>query len=237
MKHTTEVPPIETEEMRDRRTREELAEAERHRARESEHRREATRDRNEGAVDRAEGRRVEAVRNEVEAAGHEVAARAHDRAAEHDQREALAESRTDRAVAATGDARRSATSDGRDTPRAPAPAGAGGAPGTRGSASMTRAADMPGAGQGGGPLLGDEHCRRFRSRWETVQASFIDEPRQAVADADALVREATQELHAVFERDRHQLEGIWDRGDQVSTEDLRITLQRYRSFFERLLSI
>jgi hypothetical protein len=61
--------------------------------------------------------------------------------------------------------------------------------------------------------------------------------RQAVADADGLVREATQELHSVFERDRRQLEGIWGRGDQVSTEDLRITLQRYRSFFERLLSL
>jgi hypothetical protein len=89
----------------------------------------------------------------------------------------------------------------------------------------------------GSPLLGDEHCRRFRARWETVLASFIDEPRKAVADADGLVREATQEIHSVFERDRRQLEGIWDRGDQVSTEDLRVTLQRYRSFFERLLSL
>jgi hypothetical protein len=89
----------------------------------------------------------------------------------------------------------------------------------------------------GDPLLGEEHCRRFRSRWESVQASFIDEPRQAVADADRLVRETTEELHSLFDRDRRQLEGMWDRGDRVSTEDLRVTLQRYRSFFERLLSI
>jgi hypothetical protein len=88
----------------------------------------------------------------------------------------------------------------------------------------------------GAPLLGDEQCRRFRARWERVLASFVDEPRQAVA-ADGLVREATQELHSVFERDRRQLEGIWGRGDEVSTEDLRMTLQRYRSFFERLLSL
>jgi hypothetical protein len=108
------------------------------------------------------------------------------------------------------------------------------APQDRGSATDRMAhAD----GGDGSPLLGEEHCRRFRTRWDSVLASFVDEPRQAVADADRLVREATQELSSVFERDRRQLEGIWDRGDQVSTEDLRITLQRYRSFFERLLSI
>lgn len=98
------------------------------------------------------------------------------------------------------------------------------------------AADEAHAG-GGHSLLGEEHHRRFRSRWDDVQASFVDEPRKAVAAADDLVREATEAIHSLFERDRRQLEGVWDRGDDVSTEDLRVTLQRYRSFFERLLSL
>ena len=210
---TTNVPRTETDESRDER-----AEAARHRLREGEHRREAAADRGEAARDRAEGRRIDAVRNEVEAAGHDVAARSHGGAASHDEREAAALHRD----TARKDASRPVASE---RPGAGAREGAG------------PAAARPDPQDHGGPLLGDEHCRRFRSRWESVQASFIDEPRQAVADADALVREATDELHGVFERDRRQLEGIWDRGDQVSTEDLRVTLQRYRSFFERLLSI
>ncbi|HVS64250.1 MAG TPA: hypothetical protein VMT85_12195 [Thermoanaerobaculia bacterium] len=89
----------------------------------------------------------------------------------------------------------------------------------------------------GASLLGDEQSRRFRSRWDEIQASFVDAPRRAVGDADALVREATDSLHQCFERDRRQLEGIWDRGEEVTTEDLRVTLRRYRSFFERLLAV
>ena len=89
----------------------------------------------------------------------------------------------------------------------------------------------------GASLLGDEQSRRFRSRWDDIQASFVDEPREAVGATDALVREATDALHESFERDRRQLEGIWDRGEEVTTEDLRVTLRRYRSFFERLLAV
>lgn len=90
---------------------------------------------------------------------------------------------------------------------------------------------------GDGSLLADEERRRLRARWNEVQASFVDEPKRSVAEADELVRDATEALHELFERDRRQLEGAWDRGDDVSTEDLRVTLQRYRSFFERLLTI
>lgn len=86
-------------------------------------------------------------------------------------------------------------------------------------------------------LLADEERRRLRARWNEVQAAFVDEPKRSVAEADELVRDATEALHDLFERDRKQLEGVWDRGDEVSTEDLRVTLQRYRSFFERLLTI
>jgi hypothetical protein len=65
---------------------------------------------------------------------------------------------------------------------------------------------------------------------------FVDEPRRAVEQADALVADLMQRLASVFSDERKSLEGQWDRGDDVSTEDLRVALQRYRSFFDRLLS-
>src|SRR6478609_772940 len=70
----------------------------------------------------------------------------------------------------------------------------------------------------------------------TTQASFVDQPRDAVAEADALVADLMQRLAASFSHERERLEGHWDRGDDVSTEDLRVALTRYRSFFDRLLS-
>lgn len=77
----------------------------------------------------------------------------------------------------------------------------------------------------------------LRSRWEAIQTGFVDEPKAAVTEADALVAQVITRLADVFSRERTQLEQAWDRGDQVSTEDLRIALQRYRSFFTRLLSV
>ena len=81
-------------------------------------------------------------------------------------------------------------------------------------------------------LLGD-----FNARWTQVQTSFVDEPRRAVEQADALVLDVIQRITDSFSRERSQLEQQWDRGDNVSTEDLRQALQRYRSFFSRLLSV
>lgn len=86
------------------------------------------------------------------------------------------------------------------------------------------------------PLLGDEDSGRFRERWEAVQVRFVDEPRTSVEDADALVAELMQRLAETFAQEREELEGQWSRGEDVSTEDLRLALRRYRSFFERLLS-
>jgi hypothetical protein len=87
-----------------------------------------------------------------------------------------------------------------------------------------------------GPLLADDATSEVRSRWEEIQGSFVDEPRRAVEEADSLVAELMQRLADSFAEERKGLEGQWDRGDEVSTEDLRIALQRYRSFFDRLLS-
>jgi len=86
-------------------------------------------------------------------------------------------------------------------------------------------------------LLPEQQIEELRSRWTTLQTSFIDEPRRAVKDADALVLAATKHLSEAFSDRRGQLEKQWSRGDEVSTEDLRLALQQYRSFFSRLLSI
>ena len=75
------------------------------------------------------------------------------------------------------------------------------------------------------------------TRWRDIQADFVDHPRQAMQDADALVAGLMQHLARTFAQEREQLETQWSRGDQVSTEDLRVSLQRYRAFFERLLSV
>ncbi len=86
-------------------------------------------------------------------------------------------------------------------------------------------------------LLAPDVVEDFHSRWNDVQAGFVDEPRRAVEQADALVADAIGRLGESFANERTKLEGQWDRGDGVSTEDLRRALQRYRSFFSRLLNV
>jgi hypothetical protein len=86
-------------------------------------------------------------------------------------------------------------------------------------------------------LLPDEVIADLRPRWSEIQASFVDEPRGAVAEADALVAEAIKLLAEGFAREKSALEQEWDRGDDVSTESLRVALQRYRAFFDRLLEV
>jgi hypothetical protein len=77
----------------------------------------------------------------------------------------------------------------------------------------------------------------LRTRWKEIQTAFVDEPRKAVEQADGLVASAMKRLAEVFAQERSGLEQQWDRGDNVSTEDLRVALQRYRAFFDRLLSV
>jgi hypothetical protein len=96
--------------------------------------------------------------------------------------------------------------------------------------------DSPGFDQPS-PLFPDQEANQMRDRWDVIQTGFVDEPRRAVEDADALVASAIRRLAETFAEERSHLEGQWDRGDHVSTEDLRLTLQRYRSFFHRILSI
>ncbi|WP_405825749.1 hypothetical protein OG241_49470 [Streptomyces sp. NBC_01390] len=84
-------------------------------------------------------------------------------------------------------------------------------------------------------LLTPEDEQGFRARWQEVQNEFVDDPRDAVHTADALVAEVMQTLAATFADHKQELEGQWNRGEQADTEDLRLALRHYRSFFNRLL--
>jgi hypothetical protein len=97
-------------------------------------------------------------------------------------------------------------------------------------------ADAPDDGATSEALLPADNAQRFRDRWESVQAGFVDKPQKTVEEADDLVRDLVQELTAGFVQRREKLEGQWKEGDDASTEDLRVALTHYRSFFNRLLS-
>jgi hypothetical protein len=85
-------------------------------------------------------------------------------------------------------------------------------------------------------LFGEDELSGFRGRWDEIQASFVDEPRQSVEQADALVSDLVQRLTAGFSETRSGLESQWSQGEEASTEDLRVALTRYRAFFNRLLA-
>lgn len=86
------------------------------------------------------------------------------------------------------------------------------------------------------PLFDDDELGTYRSRWDEVQARFVDDPRGTVKDADALVNDVMQQLTQTFTDERSSLESQWSEGKDASTEDLRVAMQRYRSFFARLLA-
>jgi hypothetical protein len=86
------------------------------------------------------------------------------------------------------------------------------------------------------PFFSEVEIGDLRSRWNNIQAEFVDEPRRSVEQADQLVAAAMQRLAEGFANERASLEQQWESGDNVSTEDLRIALQRYRTFFGRLLN-
>jgi hypothetical protein len=87
------------------------------------------------------------------------------------------------------------------------------------------------------PLLGGDESGRFRGEWEAIQVGFVDDPKTSVERADALVATLMQRLADTFAQERETLEQQWGSGDdRTDTEELRVALQRYRSFFERLLT-
>ncbi|HEX6897002.1 MAG TPA: hypothetical protein VF146_17110 [Bryobacteraceae bacterium] len=87
-----------------------------------------------------------------------------------------------------------------------------------------------------GALFESKEAEDMRSRWNRIQVEFVDEPRRSVEQADQLVGTVTQRLEEIFKDQRDKLEHEWDKGE-MSTEDLRMAFRRYRSLFDRLLSI
>ncbi len=87
------------------------------------------------------------------------------------------------------------------------------------------------------PLFPQDRLNDYRQRWTEIQASFVDDPRGATQQADNLVATVIKDLAQIFSDERQTLEGQWTRGEDVSTEDLRVALTRYRTFFDQLLSV
>jgi hypothetical protein len=88
----------------------------------------------------------------------------------------------------------------------------------------------------GEPLVPKPQVEELRTRWSSIQTNFVDQPRKAVEDADSLVVGALKQIQESFAVQRANLEKKWRHGDNVSTEDLRVALQHYRAFFDRLMS-
>lgn len=106
--------------------------------------------------------------------------------------------------------------------------------------SASQAGDGPAPSEfeaaGDKPLLSTADADRLNGEWRVMQSSFVDHPREAVEQADRLVADLMQRLASQFSETRSNLERQWDVQDDISTEDLRVAMTRYRSFFERLLS-
>ncbi|MCB5179775.1 hypothetical protein [Streptomyces antimicrobicus] len=112
----------------------------------------------------------------------------------------------------------------------------------RDDVSGTGGSDDSAEGSGGGdladeePLMSESRAADFRDQWSNIQGGFVDDPKEAVHAADALVASVMQHLASSFAEHKESLEKQWQSGEEVATEDLRLALQRYRSFFNRLLS-
>jgi hypothetical protein len=115
------------------------------------------------------------------------------------------------------------------------------------SAAQNTAAEQPAMGRQSmnrrpegeelAPLFSPDAANEFRARWDAVQSSFVDDPRQAVRQGDELVAQVMKTLAESFSNERARLEAQLDQQSDSSTENLRLALRRYRSFFERLLSV
>jgi hypothetical protein len=105
------------------------------------------------------------------------------------------------------------------------------------TAALTRGSEPERTQNSRTPLFPNTETDNLRGRWQEIQGSFVDEPRQSVERADELVATVISRLAQSFADERARLEGDWSKGRDVSTEDLRQVLQRYRSFFDRLLSL
>jgi hypothetical protein len=95
----------------------------------------------------------------------------------------------------------------------------------------------PESGGGTQPVLSGDDAGELGRRWDELQARFVDAPQEVVQEADRLVADVFERVTRTFAEERGRLEEQWNRGEEASTEDLRVALQRYRSFFQRLLAV
>jgi hypothetical protein len=162
---------------------------------------------------------------------HDTSAEHHDASSERDPAglDDHGGTTTDSRAGAETEVRDGTTADAHDG--APADARDGATAGASRDDSTARE-----AGDGEPRLLPEDQGSEFQGRWESIQTTFVDDPRSAVENADSLVADLMQQLANGFAHEREKLEGQWSRGEDVSTEDLRVVLQRYRSFFQRLLA-
>jgi hypothetical protein len=138
----------------------------------------------------------------------------------------------------TGDVESSTARTGSSTSMEP-PAEQAGSP-TVSTHSPTGEARSPTAGTdspAGDSLFAEDELLGLRSRWDEVQSGFVDDPKECVQKADGLVSDVVDQLTTGFSEVRSRLEAQWARGEEASTEDLRLALKRYREFFERLLAV
>jgi hypothetical protein len=123
-----------------------------------------------------------------------------------------------------------------DSPERPAHQDESVSPEDRSDDLASAAVSEPAQADVDAPLLPSEQLSEFEQRWQRIQAGFVDEPHQAVEEADRLVADLIERLATSFSESRSRLETQWEQGDNASTEELRIAFMRYRSFFKRLLS-
>jgi hypothetical protein len=110
---------------------------------------------------------------------------------------------------------------------------AGGHTAVADTGSATAVAESP----TGRTLFADDELAGLRARWDNVQGGFVDDPQDCVHKADGLVADVVDQLTTGFAQARSRLEERWSRGEEASTEDLRLALKGYREFFERLLAV
>ena len=151
------------------------------------------------------------------------------RRSQDDERDRVADRERERILAHDAAA---AIAEQTPSPTTPEPS-QGPPPLTRPSHESKEPRSMP---HGPGGLIGEREAERLRDRWTTIQSGFVDEPRRAAKEADALVADVIKRLADVFSTQHRELEQQWDRGNGATTEDLRLAVQRYHTFFDRLLS-
>lgn len=87
------------------------------------------------------------------------------------------------------------------------------------------------------PALFDQDLEQPHTRWADLQATFVDDPRQATEQADELVAEIVATLTSSLTTRTSELRDRWKNTDQSDTEQLRLALRDYRAMLEQLLAL